>query len=68
MAFIFILIMVVHIFGLPCDMDAILDIAKRHDLRVIEDAAEAHGQSYRDRPCGGFGDISIFSFYPNKHE
>lgn len=60
-------IMAVHIFGLPCDMDAILDIAKRHDLRLIEDAAEAHGQNYRDRPCGSFGDISIFSFYPNKH-
>lgn len=60
-------IMVVHIFGLPCDMDAILDIAKRHDLRVIEDAAEAHGQVCGDRPCGSFGDLSIFSFYPNKH-
>lgn len=60
-------IMAVHIFGLPCDMDAILDIAKRHDLRLIEDAAEAHGQNYCDRPCGSFGDISIFSFYPNKH-
>lgn len=60
-------IMAVHIYGLPCDMEAILDIVKRYNLRLIEDAAEAHGQSYRDRPCGSFGDISIFSFYPNKH-
>lgn len=60
-------IMVVHIYGLPCDMNAILDIAKRHDLKVIEDAAEAHGQVCGDRPCGSFGDLSIFSFYPNKH-
>lgn len=60
-------IMVVHIFGLPCDMGAILDIAKRHNLKVIEDAAEAHGQVCHGRPCGSFGDLSIFSFYPNKH-
>ena len=60
-------IMVVHIYGLPCDMDPILDIARRHSLKVIEDAAEMHGQTYRGKPCGSFGDISIFSFYPNKH-
>lgn len=60
-------IMVVHIYGLPCDMAPILDIAKRFSLKVIEDAAEAHGQFHEDRPCGSFGDISIFSFYPNKH-
>jgi perosamine synthetase len=60
-------IMVVHIYGLPCDMGPILDIAKRHDLKLIEDAAEAHGQFHENRPCGSFGDISIFSFYPNKH-
>ena len=60
-------IMVVHIYGLPCDMDPILDIARRYDLKVIEDAAEMHGQTYRGKPCGSFGDISIFSFYPNKH-
>jgi perosamine synthetase len=60
-------IMVVHIYGLPVDMDPILELARVFGLKVIEDAAEAHGQTYRGRPCGGFGDISIFSFYPNKH-
>lgn len=60
-------IMVVHIYGLPCDMDPILSLAKTYGLRVVEDAAEMHGQTYRGRPCGSFGDISIFSFYPNKH-
>lgn len=60
-------IMVVHIYGLPCDMDPILSLAKKYGLQVVEDAAEMHGQTYRGRPCGSFGDISIFSFYPNKH-
>lgn len=60
-------IMVVHIYGLPVDMDPVLEIAQRYGLRVIEDAAEMHGQTYRGRPCGSFGDISTFSFYPNKH-
>jgi perosamine synthetase len=60
-------IMVVHIYGLPVDMDPILEIADRHRLWVIEDAAEMHGQTYRGRPCGSFGDLSTFSFYPNKH-
>lgn len=60
-------IMVVHIFGLPCDMTPILEIAARHQLKIIEDAAEMHGQTYEGKPCGSFGDLSIFSFYPNKH-
>jgi len=60
-------IMVVHIYGLPSDMDPILEIARKHDLKVIEDAAEMHGQTYRGAPCGSFGEISAFSFYPNKH-
>jgi perosamine synthetase len=60
-------IMIVHIFGLPVDVDPVLDIAKRHGLKVIEDAAEMHGQTYNGKPCGSFGDISTFSFYPNKH-
>jgi perosamine synthetase len=60
-------IMVVHIYGLPVDMEPVLDLAKRYDLRLIEDAAEMHGQTYRGIPCGSFGDISTFSFYPNKH-
>jgi perosamine synthetase len=60
-------IMVVHIYGLPVDMDPILKLAKKHDLKIIEDAAEMHGQTYKGKPCGSFGDISTFSFYPNKH-
>lgn len=60
-------IMAVHIYGLPVDMDPLLALAERHGLRVIEDAAEMHGQTYRGRPCGSFGDLSVFSFYPNKH-
>lgn len=60
-------IMVVHIYGLPVDMTPVLAIAKKYDLKVIEDAAEMHGQTYDGKPCGSFGDISIFSFYPNKH-
>ena len=60
-------IMVVHIYGLPSDMGPILALAEKHGLRVIEDAAEMHGQTYRGRPCGSFGDLSTFSFYPNKH-
>ena len=60
-------IMVVHIYGLPVDMDAVLAIAKKHNLFIIEDTAEMHGQTYKGKPCGSFGDISCFSFYPNKH-
>ena len=60
-------IMIVHLYGLPVDVDPILEVAKKHNLRVIEDAAEMHGQTYKGRPCGSFGDVSIFSFYPNKH-
>lgn len=60
-------IMVVHIYGLPVDLDPILALARKHGLIVIEDAAEMHGQTYKGRPCGSFGDVSIFSFYPNKH-
>lgn len=60
-------IMVVHIYGLPVDMDPILELASKYGLKVIEDAAEMHGQTYKGKPCGSFGDISVFSFYPNKH-
>jgi perosamine synthetase len=60
-------IMVVHIYGLPCEMDPILAIAKKYNLKIIEDAAEVHGQTYKDKKCGSFGDVSTFSFYPNKH-
>lgn len=60
-------IMVVHIYGLPVDMTPILALASNYGLKVIEDAAEMHGQTYQGKPCGSFGEISTFSFYPNKH-
>ncbi len=59
-------IMVVHIYGLTVDMDSVLAIANKYGLKIIEDAAEAHGQTYKGKPCGSFGDVSVFSFYPNK--
>jgi perosamine synthetase len=59
-------IMPVHIYGHPCDMDPILKIAKKHGLFVIEDAAEAHGAEYKGKKTGGIGDIGCFSFYANK--
>ena len=59
-------IMAVHIYGLPVDMDPLLSLAKKYGLMVIEDAAEAHGLLYKDKICGSFGNISTFSFYPNK--
>ena len=59
-------IMPVHIYGHPCDMDAIQAIAQKHSLEVIEDAAEAHGAEYKGRKVGGLGDIGCFSFYANK--
>ncbi|MBI5806999.1 MAG: DegT/DnrJ/EryC1/StrS family aminotransferase [Ignavibacteriales bacterium] len=60
-------IIVVHIYGLPVDMDPIINICKKYNLFLIEDAAEMHGQTYKGIKCGNFGDISTFSFYPNKH-
>ena len=60
-------IMPVHIYGLPVDLGPILELARKRGLKVIEDAAEMHGQTYRGSPCGSFGDVSTFSFYPNKH-
>ncbi len=59
-------IMAVHIYGLPVDMDPLLKIANKHKLSVIEDAAELIGAEYKKNPCGSFGHISTFSFYPNK--
>lgn len=60
-------IMIVHIYGLPVDVSPILEVARKYGLKIIEDAAEMHGQTYKGAPCGSFGDISIFSFYANKH-
>lgn len=60
-------VMVVHLYGLPVEMGPVLALAERHGLKVIEDAAEMHGQTCDGRPCGSFGDVSTFSFYPNKH-
>jgi perosamine synthetase len=60
-------IMAVHIYGLPVDMDPILDLASKYGLKIIEDAAEVHGQTYKNKSCGSFGDISLFSFYANKN-
>ena len=60
-------IMVVHIYGLPVEMDSIIELAEKYNLKIIEDAAEQHGQTYKGKPIGSFGDVSCFSFYPNKH-
>lgn len=60
-------ILPVHLYGQPADMDPILDIAKRHGLVVIEDAAQAHGAEYKGRRVGSLGDMGCFSFYPGKN-
>jgi dTDP-4-amino-4,6-dideoxygalactose transaminase len=57
----------VHLYGQPANMDPLLAIAKRHDLIVIEDAAQAHGARYKSRRAGGFGHAAAFSFYPAKN-
>ena len=59
-------IMPVHLYGHPCDMDEIIKIAKKYDLYIIEDCAEAHGALYKNKKIGSFSDISCFSFYGNK--
>jgi perosamine synthetase len=59
-------IIAVHTFGCPADTQAILEIARRHGLRVIEDACEAIGATYQGRQVGSFGDAAVFAFYPNK--
>lgn len=60
-------IIAVHLYGQPADMDAIMEIAARHGLRVLEDAAQAHGARYRGRRAGSLGDAAGFSFYPTKN-
>lgn len=59
-------ILPVHVFGQTCDMDAITKIAKKHNLKIIEDSCEAIGAKYKEKMAGSFGDVSVFAFYPNK--
>ena len=59
-------ILPVHVFGLPCDMPALMELAERHGLAVIEDACEAIGATCQDRPVGAWGRCGVFAFYPNK--
>ncbi len=60
-------ILPVHLYGQPADMDTILEIARRHNLKVIEDAAQAHGAKYKEKRTGGLGNAAGFSFYPGKN-
>lgn len=60
-------ILPVHLYGHPCDLDPILAVAKRHNLPVVEDAAQAHGAKYKGKVVGTFGAMSCFSFYPGKN-
>jgi len=60
-------ILPVHLYGHPVDMDPLMEIAKKHNLKVIEDCAQAHGALYKDKKVGSFGDAACFSFYPTKN-
>ncbi|MFN2183147.1 MAG: DegT/DnrJ/EryC1/StrS family aminotransferase, partial [Anaerolineae bacterium] len=57
----------VHLYGCPADMDRIVEVARRHNLLVLEDAAQAHGARYKGQHAGGLGDVAAFSFYPSKN-
>lgn len=57
----------VHLYGCPADMESIVQIARQHDLLVLEDAAQAHGARYAGRRAGGLGDVAAFSFYPTEN-
>ena len=60
-------IMPVHLYGQACDMDPVNEVAKKYNLKIIEDAAQAHGATYNGRKCGALGDAAGFSFYPTKN-
>ena len=60
-------IMAVHLYGHPCNMDALIELALKHNLYIIEDCAQAHGAEYRGKKVGSIGDIATFSFYPGKN-
>lgn len=60
-------VVAVHLYGHPCDMDAIMEVARSNSLIVVEDAAQAHGADYKNRKCGSIGDVAAFSFYPSKN-
>ncbi|MDR2018116.1 MAG: DegT/DnrJ/EryC1/StrS family aminotransferase [Syntrophobacterales bacterium] len=60
-------ILLVHLYGKPCEMGPIMEIAAKYDLKVVEDCAQAHGAMYRNRKIGSFGDAGAFSFYPTKN-
>lgn len=60
-------ILPVHLYGHPCDMDPILEIAEKYGLLVVEDACQAHGTKYKGKRVGSFGDVACFSFYPSKN-
>ncbi|MDA9973164.1 DegT/DnrJ/EryC1/StrS family aminotransferase [Candidatus Pelagibacter ubique] len=60
-------IMAVHLYGHPCDMDQVMEIAKEHNLKVIEDCAQAHGAEYKGKKIGAIADAGVFSFYPGKN-
>lgn len=60
-------IIAVHLYGLPAEMEKIMAIAQKHDLKVLEDTAQAHGATYKGQKTGTFGDVATFSFYPSKN-
>lgn len=60
-------IIAVHLYGLPAEMDKIISISRKHDLKVLEDSAQAHGATYKGQKIGSFGDAATFSFYPSKN-
>lgn len=60
-------VLVVHLYGMPCDMDKIVKLCKKHNLKLVEDCAQSHGACYNGRMTGTFGDVGCFSFYPSKN-